>query len=59
MTSSPVVDLAALRARGDEAIARVAAEPVRHVPDAFVAALRCVAVEDLDGEDRPALRAVR
>jgi hypothetical protein len=58
MPLSPVVDLAARRARGDDAMARVAAAPVQHVPLAFVAALLCVPVEDVDGSARPPLRAV-
>ena len=58
MAPARVVDLHALRARGDAAIARVAAEPVRHVPTEFVAALLCLPLEDLDADARPALRAV-
>lgn len=58
MAPARVVDLQALRARGEAAISRVAAQPVQHVPADFVAALLCVPVEELDGDARPALRAV-
>ena len=58
MPPALVVDLAARRARGEDAIARVAAAPVQHVPLDLIAALLCVPVEELDGEQRPALRAV-
>jgi hypothetical protein len=58
MALSPVLDLVAHRTRGDDAIARVAAACVQHVPPSFVAALLCVPVEDLDGSAAPVLRAV-
>ena len=38
--SSPVVDLAARRARAERAIADTAAAPVRFVPDALLEALQ-------------------
>ena len=60
MALAPVLDLVARRTRGDDAIARVAAAPVRHVPVELLASLFCVPVEDVIGEDeRHALRAVR
>ena len=49
------VDLSARRRRAEDAIARVAAEPVRFVPAAFLAALECLEAYD---DDAPAGGAV-
>lgn len=44
--SAQILDLTARRVRGEQAVARVAAAPVRHVPVAFLAALACVEVDE-------------
>jgi hypothetical protein len=41
-----LLDLTARLARGDAAVARVAAAPVRHVPAAFLSALACTDAEE-------------
>jgi hypothetical protein len=46
VTPAPVADLTARR-RGEDAIARVAAAPVRYVPVELVAALQCRDVAEL------------
>lgn len=46
------LDLTARRLRGEQAVARVAAAPVRHVPVAFLAALQCRPVEQVLAERR-------
>ncbi len=52
-------DLTARRLRGERAVARVAAAPVRHVPVAFLAALACLDVgADLTAPETAGLRAV-
>jgi hypothetical protein len=56
--TAQIIDLAACRARSDQAVARVAAAPVRHVPAAFLAALRCVD-EMGEGAPAPVLRLAR
>jgi hypothetical protein len=57
---SVLADLGARRARGERAVAAMAAAPVRHVPPAFLAALTCL---DAVAEDRdrrwPVLRLAR
>jgi hypothetical protein len=45
--TAQIVDLSARRTRGERAVARVAAAPVRHVPVEFLAALACVDVGEL------------
>lgn len=49
--TAQIVDLAAFRSRGEQAVARMAAAPVRHVPPEFLAALLCV---DEVGDGAPA-----
>jgi hypothetical protein len=58
--TAQIVDLSARRTRGEQAVARVAAAPVRHVPVEFLAALACVDVGDLrDAADAQVLRLAR
>jgi hypothetical protein len=58
--TAQIIDLAARRAQGEHAIARMAAAPVRHVPDELLAVLACVDVEDLRGRGQvPQPRAAR
>lgn len=42
-----ILDLTARRHQGEQAVARMAAAPVRHVTPEFLAALRCVDLDDL------------
>lgn len=54
MTSSaPVIDLTARRLRAQQAVAAVAAAPVRYVPDALLEALQG-AWDELDDRPEPA-----
>ncbi len=58
--TAAIVDLTARRTRGEHAVARVAAAPVRHVPVEFLAALACVDVGELrDAADAQVLRLAR
>jgi hypothetical protein len=49
--TAQLFDLTARLSRGEQAVARIAAQPVRHVTPAFVAALLCL---EPDTEDVPA-----
>lgn len=46
-----ILDLTARRSRTEHAVARVAAQPVRHVTPAFISALLCL---DSDSDDASA-----
>jgi hypothetical protein len=46
--TAQILDLTARLSRGERAVTRIAAEPVRHITPAFIAALLCL---DLDDED--------
>ena len=48
--TAQLYDLTSRLSRGERAVARVAAEPVRHVTPAFVAALLCL---EPDEDDAP------
>lgn len=57
--TATLTDLTARRLRGEQAVARMAAAPVRHVPAAFLAALECLDVSaDLTAPTVAGLRAV-
>lgn len=45
--TAQILDLTARRHLGEQAVARMAAAPVRHVTPEFLAALHCVDLEDL------------
>lgn len=52
--TAQLFDLIARRARGDLAVALVAAAPVRYVPPTFLLALECIDPGDLRAWARPA-----
>lgn len=45
--TAQILDLTARRERGERAVARMAAAPVRHVPLEFLATLLCLDVDEL------------
>lgn len=58
--TAQLVDLSARRRRGDAAVARVAAAPVRHVSLHLLAEILCVDAGELDGgAHEPVLRLAR
>lgn len=46
LVTAELFDLTARQSRGGQAVARVAAEPVRYITPAFVAALLCLEPQD-------------
>jgi hypothetical protein len=57
--TAQLFDLTARRRDGRRRRGPAAAAPVRHVPDAFVAALLCVAVDELRDEPARVLQLAR